>query len=232
MSTHSTPPIVCVLVGGGFLVCGGGGGGGGGGAAVGDAGELPHVPLHVHTIQRFHIKQSVWFRFYGCVERLVGTELLLSYLQEESRERPPLRSLSEESWLKKWLVLDLGLQVPKVGKTQESIDVKNVSKHPDKGIVYYDSRISSSKRADSHFTQNLWKVYFSARERSYLLPDVPSSQNEWAFPHSTSGKIHYSHPSPFPSGLGGSIFFFASLAMWHLLLLWKQDISLKRLNFE
>ena len=87
------------------------------------------------------------------------------------------------------------------------------------------------KRADSHFTQKLWKVYFSARERSYLLPDVPSSQNECAFSHSTSSKIHYSHPSPFPSELGTSIFF-ARLAMRQLFVLWKQDTSLKRLNFE
>jgi hypothetical protein len=53
-----------------------------------------------------------------------------------------------------------------------------------------------SKRADSHFTLKFRKVYLSARERSYLLPDVPSLQNECAFPHTISGKIHCSLPPP------------------------------------
>lgn len=133
--------------------------------------------------------------------------------------------------LKKWLVLDLGLQVPKVAKRKKALLLKTCQNTQVKELLITIPELIP-KRADSHFTQNLWKVYFSARERSYLLPNVPSSQNECAFPHSTSSKIHCSHPSPFPSGLGRSIFFFACLAMWHLLLLWKPDILLKRLNFE
>jgi len=141
-------------------------------------------------------------------------QLRFSNLQEESRARPPLRKLSEESWLKKWLVLDLGLQVPKVGKTQKALMLKTCQNTQIKELFITIPEFLLPKRADSHFTQNLWKVYFSAWGRSYLLPDVPSSQNECAFPHSTFSKIHCSHPSPFPSGLGRSIFFFACLAMW------------------
>lgn len=57
-------------------------------------------PMFTCVFTRFsgHIEHSVWFRYYCCVERVVGTELRLSNLQEESRARTRLRRLSEESW--------------------------------------------------------------------------------------------------------------------------------------
>lgn len=178
-------------------------GGGRGGAAVGESGELSHVHLNIHTIQRFHIKQSVWFRFYGRVERLVGTELHLSNLQEESRARPPLRKLSEESWLKKMACARLGSSSTQSSKTQESTVVKNVSKHP--GTIRFPNFFQNGQTA---ILPKIFGKFTSAREKDHIfcrtcLVRRMSAPSHTAIPVRFIAAI----PRPSPVDLEGLFFF-------------------------